>query len=45
MLESKAAPVVATTNCMRNYADQIRSHIVRLYVVLGTTTSAAATIL
>jgi pyruvate dehydrogenase E1 component len=26
MLKNKAGPVVTTANCMRNYADRIRSH-------------------
>jgi pyruvate dehydrogenase E1 component len=35
-LEGHAGPVVAATDYMRNYADQVRSHIPRRYVVLGT---------
>ena len=29
-------PVIAATDYMRNYADQVRSHIPRRYVTLGT---------
>ncbi len=36
MLEGHAGPVVAATDYMRNYADQVRSHIPRPYVTLGT---------
>jgi len=36
LLESHAGPVVAATDYMRNYADQVRSHIPRRYVTLGT---------
>jgi len=36
MLEGHAGPVVAATDYMRNYADQVRSHIPRRYVTLGT---------
>ena len=36
MLEGHAGPVIASTDYMRNYADQIRSHIPRRYVTLGT---------
>ncbi len=35
-LEGHAGPVVAATDYMRNYADQIRSHVPRRYVTLGT---------
>jgi len=35
-LEGHAGPVVAATDYMRNYADQVRSHIPRRYVSLGT---------
>ena len=35
-LEGHAGPVVAATDYMRAYADQVRSHIPRRYVVLGT---------
>ena len=35
-LEGHAGPVVAATDYMRNYADQVRSQIPRRYVVLGT---------
>ena len=31
-----AGPVIAATDYMRNYADQVRSHIPRRYVTLGT---------
>ncbi|MCC7218502.1 MAG: pyruvate dehydrogenase (acetyl-transferring), homodimeric type [Burkholderiales bacterium] len=36
MLEGHAGPVVAATDYMRNYADQIRGHVPRRYVTLGT---------
>ena len=36
MLEDHAGPVIASTDYMRNYADQVRSHIPRRYVTLGT---------
>jgi pyruvate dehydrogenase E1 component len=35
-LEGHAGPVVAATDYMRGYADQVRSEIKRPYVVLGT---------
>jgi pyruvate dehydrogenase E1 component len=35
-LDGHAGPVVAATDYMRAYADQVRSHIPRRYVVLGT---------
>ena len=35
-LEGHAGPVVAATDYMRNYADQMRSQIPRRYVMLGT---------
>ncbi len=35
-LEGHAGPVIAATDYMRNYADQIRSHVPRRYVTLGT---------
>jgi pyruvate dehydrogenase E1 component len=35
-LEGHAGPVIAATDYMRNYADQVRSHIPRRYVTLGT---------
>ena len=35
-LEGHAGPVVAATDYMRNFADQVRSQIPRRYVVLGT---------
>ena len=35
-LEGHAGPVVAATDYMRNYADQVRSHIPRRYITLGT---------
>jgi pyruvate dehydrogenase E1 component len=35
-LEGHAGPVVAATDYMRNYADQIRQHVGRRYVTLGT---------
>src|SRR4029450_7005248 len=35
-LEGHAGPVIAATDYMRNYADQIRQHIPRRYVTLGT---------
>ena len=35
-LEGHAGPVVAATDYMRNYADQVRQHIARRYVTLGT---------
>jgi pyruvate dehydrogenase E1 component len=31
-----AGPVIAATDYMRNYADQIRQHVPRRYVTLGT---------
>ena len=36
MLEGHPGPVVAATDYMRNYADQIRAHVPRRYVTLGT---------
>ena len=36
VLEGHPGPVVAATDYMRNYADQIRSHVPRRYVTLGT---------
>ncbi len=35
-LEGHDGPVVAATDYMRNYAEQIRGHVPRSYVVLGT---------
>jgi pyruvate dehydrogenase E1 component len=35
-LEGHAGPVVAATDYMRSFADQVRSQIPRRYVVLGT---------
>jgi len=35
-LEGHPGPVIAATDYMRNYADQIRSHVPRRYVTLGT---------
>jgi pyruvate dehydrogenase E1 component len=35
-LEGHAGPVVAATDYMRNYAEQIRAHVPRSYSVLGT---------
>jgi pyruvate dehydrogenase E1 component len=35
-LDGHAGPVIAATDYMRNYADQVRSHIPRRYVTLGT---------
>ena len=35
-LEGHAGPVIASTDYMRTYADQIRAHVPRRYVVLGT---------
>ena len=35
-LEGRAGPVVAATDYMRGFADQVRSQIPRRYVVLGT---------
>ena len=35
-LEAHAGPVVASTDYMRNFADQVRGHIPRRYVTLGT---------
>ena len=35
-LEGHAGPVVAATDYMRNYADQVRQHIPRRYATLGT---------
>jgi pyruvate dehydrogenase E1 component len=35
-LDGHAGPVVAATDYMRSYADQVRSEITRPYVVLGT---------
>jgi pyruvate dehydrogenase E1 component len=35
-LEGHAGPVIAATDYMRNYADQIRQHVPRRYVTLGT---------
>jgi pyruvate dehydrogenase E1 component len=35
-LEGHDGPVVASTDYMRNFADQVRSHVQRTYVVLGT---------
>jgi len=36
MLDGHAGPVVASTDYMRNYADQLRQHIPRRFVTLGT---------
>ena len=36
MLEGRVGPVIVSTDYMRNYADQIRQHIDRRYVTLGT---------
>ncbi len=36
MLDGHPGPVVAATDYMRNYADQIRGHVPRRYVTLGT---------
>ncbi|HYT97012.1 MAG TPA: pyruvate dehydrogenase (acetyl-transferring), homodimeric type, partial [Casimicrobiaceae bacterium] len=36
MLEGRGGPVIVSTDYMRNYADQIRQHIDRRYVTLGT---------
>jgi len=36
MLEGRPGPVIASTDYMRNFADQIRQHIDRRYVTLGT---------
>jgi len=35
-LDGHEGPVVAATDYMRNYAEQIRAHLPRTYVVLGT---------
>ena len=35
-LDGHAGPVVASTDYMRNFADQVRAHIPRRYVTLGT---------
>jgi len=35
-LNGYAGPVIAATDYMRNYADQIRQHVGRRYVTLGT---------
>jgi pyruvate dehydrogenase E1 component len=35
-LEGHAGPVIAATDYMRNYAEQVRRHIPRRYEVLGT---------
>jgi pyruvate dehydrogenase E1 component len=35
-LEGHAGPVIAATDYMRNYAEQVRAHVPRRYVVLGT---------
>src|SRR4030095_4735718 len=35
-LEGHSGPVISATDYMRNYADQIRSHVPRRYVTLGT---------
>jgi pyruvate dehydrogenase E1 component len=35
-LENHAGPVIAATDYMRNYADQVRRHIPRRFEVLGT---------
>jgi pyruvate dehydrogenase E1 component len=35
-LEGHAGPVVAATDYMRNYAEQIRAHVPRTFAVLGT---------
>jgi pyruvate dehydrogenase E1 component len=35
-LEGRVGPVIAATDYMRNYADQIRAYIPQRYVVLGT---------
>ena len=42
-LEGHPGPVIVATDYMRNYADQIRQHVGRRYVTLGTEASAAAT--
>ncbi len=36
LLDDHAGPVIASTDYMRNYADQIRQHVPRRYVTLGT---------
>jgi pyruvate dehydrogenase E1 component len=35
-LEKTKGPIIATTDYMRTYADQVRNYIDRTYVVLGT---------
>jgi pyruvate dehydrogenase E1 component len=35
-LEGHAGPAIVATDYMRNYADQIRQHVGRRYVTLGT---------
>jgi len=35
-LEGHAGPVIAATDYMRNFAEQVRAHVGRTYVVLGT---------
>jgi pyruvate dehydrogenase E1 component len=35
-MEGREGPVIAATDYMRNYADQVREHLGRRYVVLGT---------
>jgi pyruvate dehydrogenase E1 component len=35
-LEGHAGPVIAATDYMRNFAEQVRAHVGRRYVVLGT---------
>jgi pyruvate dehydrogenase E1 component len=35
-LEGRAGPVVASTDYMRSFADQVRQHVGRTYTVLGT---------
>src|SRR4029453_3883619 len=35
-LEGHPGPVIAATDYMRNYADQVRSHVPRRFVTLGT---------
>jgi pyruvate dehydrogenase E1 component len=36
LLDGHAGPVIASTDYMRNYADQIRPHVGRRFVTLGT---------
>ena len=35
-LSERKGPVIAATDCMKNYADQIRAYVPQRYVVLGT---------